>query len=300
MIVGFAGLGRMGFLMAENLAQAGFELVVWNRSKDKADALCATLVEAGLSAAAVATPGDLANASDVVVTMLADDPASLAVHCGGQGLFSGQRARIFVEMGTMSPQHIDALDRAKPSGALVLDAPVSGATGAAQSGQLLIMAGAAEPDIAALKPLFAALGKQTMALGALGRGAIMKLAVNALIHGINQTLAESLALAQASGIEKSQAFDVIEASAAAAPMLGYRRPLYLEEEQHAVTFTVALARKDMEITADLAQALGTAMPQGQVTLDQLRQAEAAGYAQRDMASMVEFNQKQTRSKEPTS
>ncbi len=300
MIVGFAGLGRMGAPMAENLARAGFDLVVWNRSAEKARALCAGLREQGLSVVAVDTPRALSDACDVVVTMLADDRASWSVHCDPQGLFEGTRAHSFVEMGTLSPQHIQALHEARPAGSLLLDAPVSGATQAAQDGQLLIMAGAAKPQIAPLAAIFEALGKQTMALGAVGQGAIMKLAVNSLIHGINQTLAEALALASASGITKSQAFDVIEASAAAAPMLSYRRPLYLDEDQHAVTFTVALARKDMEVTAELATALGTAMPQGQVTLSQLKQAEAAGYAQRDMASIVDFTLKQTKQKETPS
>ena len=121
----------------------------------------------------------------------------------------------------------------------------------------------------------------------------MKLAVNSLIHGINQTLAEAMTLAEAAGIESAQAFDVFEASAAGAPMLSYRRPLYLDEAAHDVTFTVSLARKDMEITAALAGALGTAMPQGQVTLDALKQAEAQGYGARDMAAMLAFIREDT-------
>ena len=74
-------------------------------------------------------------------------------------------------------------------------------------------------------------------------------------------------------------------------MLKYRRPLYLEEDAHDVTFTVALARKDMEVTAALAQHYGVSMPQGMVTLDKLKEAEAAGYAERDMASILNFMRK---------
>ncbi|MFV1599363.1 MULTISPECIES: NAD-binding protein [unclassified Phaeobacter] len=98
----------------------------------------------------------------------------------------------------------------------------------------------------------------------------MKLAVNSLIHGIIQTLAETMTLAEASGITSEQAFDVI---AACAPMLKYRRPLYLNEADHDVTFTVALARKDMEVTPQLADRLGTAMPQGRTTLAKLIEGE---------------------------
>ncbi|MDP4990962.1 MAG: NAD-binding protein, partial [Marivita lacus] len=134
-------------------------------------------------------------------------------------------------------------------------------------------------------------GRKTICLGRTGAGAVMKLAVNSLIHGLNQTLAEALTLGEAAGIAPETAFEVIENSAAAAPMLSYRKPLYLDEASHDVTFTVALARKDMEVTAALAETLGTAMPQGKVTLDTLRRAEQAGFGARDMAAMVNFMRK---------
>jgi 3-hydroxyisobutyrate dehydrogenase len=122
----------------------------------------------------------------------------------------------------------------------------------------------------------------------------MKLGVNMLIHGLNQTLAEALALTKAAGIPRAAAFDVIEASAAAAPMLSYRKPLYLDEAAQDVTFTVALARKDMSVTTALAERLGVALPQSGVTLAQLQEAIAAGYADRDMAAIVPFMEDKTR------
>ena len=282
MRVGFAGLGRMGAHMARNLARAGHDLTLWNRSGQKAEALAAEL-----GCAVADSPRALSDASQVVVTMLADDPSSEAVHGGEDGLFAGA-ARVFVEMGTMSPDHINRLIALAPAGRQVIDAPVSGATQAAADAQLVIMAGCMQEEAETLAPLFDAMGKQTLYLGQPGAGSVMKLAVNSLIHGINQTLAEAMTLAEASGIAPDAAFDVIEASAACAPMLKYRRPLYLDEAGHDVTFTVALARKDMEVTADLARKLGTGMPQGQMTLDTLKQAEAEGYGARDMASILNY------------
>lgn len=286
MRVGFAGLGRMGAPMARNLAAAGHDLVLWNRTPGKAAALAAEL---GCTVAD--TPAALAAGVQAVVTMLADDPSSEAVHMGPDGLFSVPGARVFVEMGTMSPAHIAALAAAAPPGSRVIDAPVSGATQAAAAAQLMIMAGCTEAALHPVAPLLDAMGRRTICLGRTGAGAVMKLAVNSLIHGINQTLAEAMTLAEAAGIAPAAAFDVIEASAAAAPMLSYRRPLYLDEAAQAVTFTVALARKDMEVTAALADRFGTAMPQGRVTLDRLRAAEAAGYGARDMAAMLDFTRK---------
>ena len=286
MRVGFAGLGRMGAHMAANLVAAGHQVTVWNRSPEKARALADAT---GCTVAA--TPAELSNASEVVVTMLADDPSSEVVHLGPDGLFSGQGARVFVEMGTMSPDHIRVLADAAPEGCTVIDAPVSGATQAALDAQLLIMAGCSEGALDPIRPVLEALGRKTICLGRTGAGAVMKLAVNSLIHGLNQTLAEALTLGEAAGIAPETAFEVIENSAAAAPMLSYRKPLYLDEASHDVTFTVALARKDMEVTAALAETLGTVMPQGAVTLDTLRRAEEAGFGARDMAAMVNFMRK---------
>lgn len=283
MRVGFAGLGRMGVPMTRNLVHAGHDLTVWNRSPDKSAALAA---ETGCRVAA--TPAELAATTDVVITMLADDASSDTVHLGDDGLFSVAGARAFVEMGTMSPDHIAALVRAAPEGAVVIDAPVSGATHAAEDAQLLIMAGCPQEDALPLMPLFGAMGRQTICLGRTGAGAVMKLAVNSLIHGINQTLAEAMTLAEAAGIAPDATFDVIEASAACAPMLKYRRPLYLDEAAHQVTFTVSLARKDMEVTAALAETLGVAMPQGHETLSILKDAEKQGFGGRDMASILNY------------
>lgn len=288
MRVGFAGLGRMGRHMAENLLKAGHELTVWNRSRGTAEAFAREV--GGLVAS---TPRDLAERSEAVVTMLADDASSEAVHFGEDGLFAATGARIFLEMGTMSPDHIAALAAAAPEGARVVDAPVSGATKAAAEAQLLIMAGCTGAEAERVRPLLDAMGRETIFLGQTGAGSVMKLAVNSLIHGLNQTLAEAMALAGAAGIAPEAAFDVIENSAAAAPMLSYRRPLYLDEAANEVTFTVSLAAKDMGLTAALAERLGVAMPQGRVTLDKLREAERAGYAGRDMAAMLAFMREET-------
>lgn len=285
MRIGFAGLGRMGAPMARNLIAAGHEVFVWNRTGQTAIDFAASGV-----CIAVPTPADLMAQAQIVVTMLADDEASDAVHLGKDGLFASASNATLVEMGTMSPDHIAELVAKAPKNVHVIDAPVSGATQAAANADLLIMAGCRDED-ADLAAIFDALGRETIYLGQSGAGAVMKLAVNSLIHGINQTLAEAMTLAEASGITPEVAFDVIEASAACAPMLKYRRPLYLNEADHDVTFTVALARKDMEVTAGLADRLGTAMPQGRTTLAKLIEAEKAGYGTRDMASMLTYMRK---------
>lgn len=279
----------MGALMARNLANAGHTVTLWNRSEGKAQVLAQRL-----ECTVAPSPEDLAEAADVVITMLADDASSVAVHFGPNGLFAAKSATTFIEMGTMSPDHIRRLADEAPSVSTVIDAPVSGATQAADEAQLLIMAGCSKATAAPLMPVFDAMGKQVICLGTIGSGAVMKLSVNSLIHGINQTLAEAMTLAEASGIAPEIAYDVIEASAACAPMLKYRRALYLNEASQDVSFTVALARKDMEVMTDLAQKLCVATPQGDVTLDTLKSAEAAGFATRDMASILNYLRKENR------
>jgi 3-hydroxyisobutyrate dehydrogenase-like beta-hydroxyacid dehydrogenase len=283
MRIGFAGLGRMGSHMVRNLIAAGHDVTVWNRSLDKAERL---VLQTGCGVAP--TPKELADQTDVIITMLADDAASEAVHLGPEGIFAGRRARTLIEMGTMSPDHIRALVLAAPANTVVIDAPVSGATQAAADRQLMIMAGCSASTAAPIMPLLEALGREVIYLEKSGAGAVMKLAVNSMIHGINQTLAEAITLAEAAGIPAPLAFDTIEASAACAPMLKYRRPLYLDESAHDVTFTVSLARKDMAVTSAFAKSLGVAMPQGEVTLEKLMQAEAKGFANRDMASILNY------------
>jgi len=281
--VGFAGLGRMGALMASNLAGAGFPLALWNRSREKAEQL------AGATNAVVSTtPRELAERSDVVITMLADDEASHQVHHGDDGLFAAEGgASHLIEMGTLSPRHLQQL-AADAGERVVIDAPVSGSIDAAREAQLMIMVGATDAAIEPVRPVLAVLSSRIICLGSVGAGETMKLAINMLIHGLNQTLAESLTLAEAAGIPPADAYRAIEASAAAAPMLAYRKPNYLNERTTPVSFALSLARKDVALAMDLAAELGVAMPQTQLNLNQLQSAEAAGFGQRDMASIIDY------------
>lgn len=284
MKVGFAGLGRMGRRMAANCAQAGHDLTVWNRSKGPAQAFVQTV-----GGRIAATPAELSGLSGVVISMLADDTAARAVYFGDDGLITASGAPVLVEMGTMSPALVaEIAEAAEAAGKRFIDAPVSGATNAAEEASLLIMAGADASAGALLSPLFDAMGRKTIWLDQVGAGAAMKLAVNLLIHGMNQTVSEALCLAENAGIATERAFDVIENSAAAAPMLKFRRPIYLDETNQDVTFTVALARKDVGLALDLAEQVGVPMPQSEITFQVLKDAEAQGFDIRDMASIFNY------------
>ncbi|UFI05587.1 NAD(P)-dependent oxidoreductase [Roseibium aggregatum] len=285
MRVGFAGLGRMGVRMAANLATAGLNVSVWNRTAGPAQAFAAAH-----NAFSAANPKDLAERSDVVITMLADDAAAEAVYLGPDGLLEASGgSRVLAEMGTISVPMAERLALlAREKGRRFVDAPVSGATQAAADAKLLIMAGAEATDVPDLARLFEVLGRKTVWLGKSGAGAAMKLGVNMLIHGLNQTLSEALTLTTAAGIPKEQAYEVVENSAAAAPVLAYRKRLYLDETAHDVSFTVALARKDVGLALELASTCGVIMPQAELNHAVLKAAGSAGYDDRDMASILSF------------
>jgi len=209
-------------------------------------------------------------------------------HHGEAGLFAATSgAAYLVEMGTLSPGHVRAL-AAHEGERTVIDSPVSGSIDAAQDARLMIMVGAEEAMIEPIRPVLAALSREIICLGSIGAGATMKLAVNMLIHGLNQTLAESLTLAEAAGISPADAYRAIEGSAAAAPMVQYRKPQYLDEPANPVSFALSLARKDVALAMDLAAELDVPMPQAQLTLELLRTAEAAGFGERDMASVINY------------
>ena len=285
--VGFAGLGRMGAPMATNLAGAGFPLVLWNRTEARAKDLASTI-----DATVVSTPRELAEGCEVVVTMLADDDSSRQVVLGVDGVVAaGGGARTIVLMGTHSPAHINELAAASGD-RVVIDAPVSGSVDAAGAGDLLIMVGAEEDGIGLVHPVLAAMGREVICLGRPGSGAAMKLAVNLLIHGLNQTVAEAIDLAGAVGIEPDDAFRVIERSAAAAPMLAYRKAQYLDEAANPVSFALSLARKDVGLAIDLATTAGIRMPQAELNRSQLLLAESAGFGDRDMASLLDYRRSQ--------
>ncbi len=282
--IGFCGLGRMGAPMAANLSRRGFRLTLWNRTGAKAAALAGDL-----GARVAPTPAALAAASDAIVSMVADDAASQALHLGPHGLAEAASGRLFVAMSTVSPAHVRALgaELAARGGALI-DAPVSGSVAAAEAAELLIMAGGAAQDIERARPALAAMGRAVRETGPLGSAAHMKIVVNCLIHGLNQSVAEAITLAEAGGVDASAAYGVIEESAAAAPMLGYRKAQYLHGASAPVSFALSLAAKDMRLALSLAEEGGVAMPQAEITHALLARAEASGLGAADMAAMLRF------------
>ncbi len=283
--VAILGLGRMGSAMARALATAGHELVLWNRSPDTARALAAEL-----GARTVATPSAAAGGADICISMLADATAVDAVYAGADGLIAGATAsNVLVDASTVPPSTLRAHERAaRARGAGILDAPVSGSVATATSGALTLMVGGEERDLERARPILRALAGTIFHLGPLGSGAAMKLAVNTVIFGLNQAIAEALVLAEAAGIERSRAYDVLAASAVGAPFVGYKRAAFLEPEATPVAFALDLAAKDLRLIGELAASLGLGLPQASTDLAVIEAAAASRGGARDFASVAGY------------
>jgi 3-hydroxyisobutyrate dehydrogenase/2-hydroxy-3-oxopropionate reductase len=223
--------------------------------------------------------------------MLADDAAVEAVYAGQDGLLEGAKSgSILVDLSTVTPDTIRGFaDRARKAGVGLLDSPVSGSVTTAESGQLTLMVGGDSADLGRARPALEPLAKTIVHVGPLGSGAAMKLAVNTVIFGLNEALAEGLVLAEAAGIDRSLAYGVIADSAVGAPFVGYKRAAFVEPDTTPVAFALDLADKDLRLIAALAASLGVSMPQSRTNRDVIRAAAAElGGGEADFSAVATY------------
>jgi 3-hydroxyisobutyrate dehydrogenase-like beta-hydroxyacid dehydrogenase/2-polyprenyl-6-methoxyphenol hydroxylase-like FAD-dependent oxidoreductase len=283
--VAVLGLGKMGAATAGNIATAGFPTIVQNRT-----AAVARRHAEQIGARLALTPKQAAESADVVITMLADEVALDAVYHGPEGLLAGLRpGTVAVDMGTSGPAVIRALaPEVRAVGAFLVDAPVSGSAAAAQAGTLTILAGGDTGAITKVGPVFDAVGSVTHHVGALGAGAAMKLALNVIVHSIDQALAEALVLAERSGIPRAIAYEVFSQSAVASPVLAFRRDKFMDPGGAPTTFQISLARKDLQLARALARAVGVTLPQAEATMSVLQAAVESGRGGNDVTAVAAY------------
>jgi 3-hydroxyisobutyrate dehydrogenase-like beta-hydroxyacid dehydrogenase len=282
--VAFLGLGRMGLPMAANLVSAGHNVTVWNRSPEKAERFAADH-----GARAAATPAEAAAGADVVITMLADDRALIEAWTGAAGALTSVRpGTLAIDMATVSPDTIATLARRLGErGVALVDAPVSGSVPAATAATLMIMAAGEPAAVDRARGVLSALGDRIVALGPSGAGSSMKLAVNAIVHSLNQAVSEALVLAERAGIERARAYDVFADSAVAAPFVRYKREAYERPGEVPVGFRLDLAAKDLRLALALAADVGADLPQTRANLAVLDDAVTAGYGTDDESAVAE-------------
>jgi 3-hydroxyisobutyrate dehydrogenase-like beta-hydroxyacid dehydrogenase len=278
--VGFAGLGLMGSRMARNFLKKGFPLTVWNRTPDKAEAL------AREGAKVARTPRELAEASDVVITCVADPNAVGRIVFAEDGIRPAVRPGFrYVETSTISPgqmRRIAEVVRAK--GGDVLEAPVTGSKTGAEKGTLVIMTGGREETLQELMPVLMAIGAKVVHCGDIGHGSVVKLIGNSLISYMLEGLCEGLVVAKKAGVSTEKLLEVVMASGYASPYFPFKANAIAKNdyEQH---FSVDLLVKDQGLMLDEAHALQVPMPALAVIREVFQSARAQGLGQEDIAAV---------------
>jgi 3-hydroxyisobutyrate dehydrogenase/2-hydroxy-3-oxopropionate reductase len=273
--VAWIGLGAMGSRMAARVRDAGHELVVWNRTREKAEEL---------GVAVAASPREAARHAELVFTMLTDREALRAVTEGDDGLLAGlPEGSVLVEMSTVGPPAIAELSERMPAGSSLLDVPVLGSLPEAESGTLKLFAGGEDADFERARPVLETLG-ESIRTGPLGSGAAAKLVANATLVGTIALLGETLALADAAGLPRETAWEVLAATSLGAQ--AERRRPSVEAGEYPPRFPLSLARKDAELIEAAAGAADLALPTLDAARVHLAAAEAAGLGDEDYSAVL--------------
>ena len=278
MQIGIAGLGRMGAAMALRLMEVGHTLTVWNRSPEKAK----PLTDAG--AKLVATPEDVAEHSDAVITMLTDADAIDHVYNGEHGLLAGDvNGKLFIEMSTVRPEVPCRLAKVvRASGARFVECPVGGTTGPARQGKLFGFMGAEPADAELAKPILDQLCRRLEHVGPVGSGALAKFTINMPLMIYYQALGEAMAMARPLGLEPERLLDMIADSSGGPNMMKTRAPTVakmMKGEDTPVTFDLAGCIKDLQSMQAEGKARGISLPLVQMTLACMEESVSKGLGQ---------------------
>ena len=282
--VAVVGTGRMGGAMVGTLRRAGFEVLAFNRTPAKAEA-----VAAATGARVAGTAAEAAAGAGVVLTSLTDDTVRDA-YGGPRGLAAGLRpGTVVLESTTVDPRTVRELQPlVEERGASLLDTPVSGSVVLVERGELMVMVGGDAAALERARPVLDALAAKVFHVGELGAGATMKLVVNAILHGLNLALSEGLVLAEKAGVARTAAYEVLAASAIAAPFVHYKRAAFERPEETPVAFSLDLAAKDLDLALGLAERAGAAMEQAATNRRVVRAAIAAGMGDADLSALAVY------------
>ncbi|HET6790236.1 MAG TPA: NAD(P)-dependent oxidoreductase [Actinomycetota bacterium] len=277
--VAVIGLGAMGARFAGRFLEAGHEVIVWNRTPEKA----AELVSRGASAAA--SPAEAARNAEAVVTVVSDPEALRAVTEGPDGIAAGANASTTViEMSTVGPRMVRWLETALPPGVGLLDAPVLGSLSEAEAGTLLVFVGGPRRLAERWIPLFGTLGSVIVA-GPLGSGAAAKLVANATLVGTLTLLGETIALADRLGLGRRLTMDILAQTPLG--LASKRRREQLETEEFPLRFRLALARKDAELIQEAAEAAHADTRVLAAAATWFADAEEAGLGDEDYSTVLQ-------------
>ena len=253
--VGFIGLGIMGMPMAKNLIEAGFEVIVYNRTASKAEQM------ASQGAKKANSPREVAEEATVVITIVSDTPDVESVILGENGVIEGIKTdSVVIDMSTISPETTRKMAaRLREKGAHMLDAPVSGGEQGAIDGTLSIMVGGEAKIFERCKPVFQAMGKNIIRVGSNGMGQTVKLMNQILVAGTLNAVVEALVFAQKSGVDLDKAIDAVKGGAASSWQLINLAPRIIKRDFQP-GFMIDLMQKDLKLVMETVEAAKLPLP----------------------------------------
>jgi 3-hydroxyisobutyrate dehydrogenase-like beta-hydroxyacid dehydrogenase len=272
----------MGSRMVRRLLNAGHKVTGYNRTKSKAQ----WLLDAGMNWAD--TPRAVAEAADIILSMVTNTQALEAVAVGADGLLAGLSAeKIYIDMSTVSPAASrDLAKQVEAKGAQMLDAPVSGSVITLEEGKLSIMVGGSRPTFEKALPVLQAIGPKVTHVGANGLAVSMKIATNLSLAVQMLAFSEGVLLAEKSGIARETAVEVLLNSVIASPMVKYRGPFVLNMPDEA-WFDVNMMQKDLLLALEMGRQLDVPLPTTALTNEMLTTARGMGLAEKDFAIVFE-------------
>ena len=286
MQIGVAGLGKMGAEIAARLIEVGHQVTVWNRSAGKTKPLAAA------GAKVVNSPAEVAEASEAVITILADGKAIDDVYSGANGLLSADvKGKLFIEMSTELPSVKVALaDKVRAKGAALVDCPVGGSTKPAREGKLLGLVGGEAPDVARARPILEQLcGQRLEECGGVGGGSAVKLAVNLPLMVAWQAYGEAFAIVRDLGWEPKKLLDLFVNTNGANNAMKMRAPMMVTMfeggQPGPTTFSISNAVKDIKIMLEAGKAKGADMPVVRAALAAFEEANAKGLGNSDGSAL---------------
>jgi 3-hydroxyisobutyrate dehydrogenase len=278
----------MGGAIAKRLIDVGHDVTVWNRSADKAKPL------AELGAAIAASPRELAERAELIITILTDAAAIDAVYSGSNGLLAANvSGKLFVEMSTVQPHTERALaDKVRASGASLLECPVGGTVGPALSGKLLGMAGGSPGDFNRARPVLDQLCRRVDLLGPVGAGSSMRLAINLPLAVFWQSFGEAFSLCRHLGLDPAWVVELFAETSGGPNVLrarGAAVALALQaKDPGSATFDCDSIRKDLRTMIAEAKDLGFPLPVAQQTLAVFDQASREGWGGKDCTELPAY------------
>lgn len=281
--IGFIGLGIMGGSMAQNLMEAGHELVLYNRTREKAEVLASD------RAMVAESPGEVAGACDVVITMLPDSPEVREVVAGENGVLEGIReGALLIDMSTISPVVTRELAaEVKKHGASMIDAPVSGGDVGARQGTLSIMVGGSEDDFERARPLFEVMGQTITHVGETGAGQTAKAANQIVVALTIEAISEALVLGSKAGAAPEKILEALSGGLAGSKVMEVKREKFLSHDFEP-GFRVELHRKDLGIALTAGKEYGVPLPVTAIVDQMLEALVAKGSGGKDHSAILTF------------